>query len=61
MRKVLFVATVYKFLNFERSDMEILKDMGFEIHTATNMGEADWLKELQILDQLAKGSARGNR
>ena len=52
MRKVLFVATVYKFLNFERSDMEILKDMGFEIHTATNMGEADWLKDDGALDYL---------
>lgn len=52
MKKVLFVATVYKFLNFERSDMGILKDMGFEIHTATNMGEADWLKDEGDLDYL---------
>lgn len=52
MKKVLFVATVYKFLNFERSDMEILKNMGYEIHTATNMGDADWLKDDGFLDYL---------
>lgn len=52
MKKVLFVATVYKFLNFEKSDMELLKDMGYEIHTATNMGEADWLKDDGSLDYL---------
>ena len=52
MKKVLFVATVYKFLNFEISDIEILKRMGYEIHTATNMSEADWLKDDGTLDYL---------
>ena len=52
MKKVLFVATVYKFLNFERSDMELLKHMGYQIHTATNMREADWLKDDGSLDYL---------
>lgn len=37
MKKVLFVATVFRFFNFEKSDMEILSSMGFEIHTASNM------------------------
>ena len=52
MKKVLFVATVFKFLNFERSDMEILKGMGYEIHVATNMEESDWLKDDGSLDDL---------
>ncbi len=37
MKKVLFVATVFRFFNFEKSDMQILSDMGYEIHTASNM------------------------
>ncbi len=45
MKKVLFVASVYKFLKFEVNDMKLLKSKGFEIHTATNMNEADWLKD----------------
>ena len=52
MKKVLFVATVYKFLNFEKNDMKILKEMGFEIHTATNMSNEDWLKDDGCLDSL---------
>lgn len=52
MKIVLFVATVYKFLNFEKSDMELLKSMGYEIHTATNMDEAEWLKDDGSLDVL---------
>lgn len=50
--KVLFVATVYKFLNFEKSDMEILKGMGYEVHTATNMSESNWLNDDGTLDYL---------
>ena len=45
MKKALMAATVFKFLNFEKSDMTILKEKGYEIHTATNMGESDWLKD----------------
>ena len=35
MKNVLFVATVYKFFNFEKSDMSILKNMGYVIHTVS--------------------------
>ncbi|MEY8515929.1 glycosyltransferase [Lachnospiraceae bacterium 29-84] len=52
MKKVLIVATVFKFLIFERNDIEILKKMGFEVHSATNMNEADWLKDDGMLDYL---------
>ncbi len=52
MKKALFVATVYHFLNFEKSDMQILKDMGFEIHTATNMSNEEWLQDDGSLDSL---------
>lgn len=52
MKKVLIVATVYKFLSFERSDMEILKNLGYEIHVATNMQEAGWLQDDGSLDYL---------
>lgn len=52
MKKVLFVATVFKFLYFEKSDMEILKSKGYEIHTATNMHSEDWLQDDKTLDYL---------
>jgi len=50
MKKVLFVATVYKFLNFEKNDMSILREKGYEIHSATNMYESEWLKDDGSLD-----------
>lgn len=47
------VATVIKFLDsFEKNDMRILKDLGYEIHTATNMNAADWLRYNGALDDL---------
>ena len=52
MKNVLFVATVYKFFNFEKSDMSILKNMGYVIHTASNMAESNWLKDDGSLDEL---------
>lgn len=52
MKKVLIVATVFKFLSFEETDMNTLKQMGFEIHTATNMKTAGWLKDDGTLDYL---------
>lgn len=52
MKKALIVATVFKFLNFEESDMSILKKMGYEIHTATNMREDVWLQDDGKLDYL---------
>lgn len=45
VKKVLFVATVFDFLSFEESDMNILHNMGYEVHTATNMNSDDWLKD----------------
>lgn len=51
-KKVLFVATVFRFLQFEKSDMEILKKKGCEIHTATNMISYDWLSDDGSLDYL---------
>ena len=44
-KKALFVATVFKFLSFEKSDMELLKDMGYEIYTAANRKESEWLQD----------------
>lgn len=44
-KKALFVATVFRFLNFEKSDMELLKEMGYEIYTATNRKESEWLQD----------------
>lgn len=52
MKKALFTATVYRFLNFEKNDMELLKEMGFDIYTATNMYEAEWLNDDGSLDYL---------
>lgn len=52
MKKVLFVATVYRFLKFEKSDMELLKAKGYEIHTGANMYEAEWLQDDGSLDDL---------
>lgn len=45
MKRALIVATVFKFLNFEKSDIQILIEMGYEVHTATNMKGADWLRD----------------
>ena len=35
-RKALVVATVGRFLNFEKNDMKILKELGYEVHCAAN-------------------------
>lgn len=37
MKKALHIATVYCFFGFEESDISILKDMGYEVHLASNM------------------------
>ena len=58
MKKVLFVATVYRFLKFEKSDMELLKAKGYEIHTGANMYEAEWLQDDGSLDDLKYISIR---
>lgn len=52
MKKVLIVATVYHFLNFEKSDIQILKNMGYEIHTATNMEGEKWLQDDGTFDDI---------
>ncbi len=50
MKQALVVATVFRFLNFEKSDIEILQSMGYEVHAATNMREAKWLRDDGIFD-----------
>jgi glycosyltransferase involved in cell wall biosynthesis len=52
MKKVLFTATVFDFLHFEVSDIQILQSMGYEVHVATNMLNSDWLKDNGSLDYL---------
>ena len=52
MKKALIVATVYKFLNFEKNDIKILKELGYEVHCATNMNGENWLKDDGSLDEL---------
>lgn len=36
MKKALIVASVWPFLGFEKNDMKLLKEMGYEIHCATD-------------------------
>lgn len=45
MKKALVIATVFHFLNFEKSDIKILLEMGYEVHTATNMQGEEWLRD----------------
>jgi len=52
MKRVLFIATVFRFLNFEKSDMNILQSMGYEIHTATNMYGEEWLQDDGSFEEL---------
>lgn len=52
MKRALIVATVFKFLNFEKGDIQILQNMGYEVHTATNMKEADWLRDDGTFDEI---------
>lgn len=52
MKKALIVATVFRFLNFEKSDIQILLDMGYEVHIATNMRGEKWLRDDGTLDGL---------
>lgn len=52
MKKILFVATVYKFLKFEINDMRILNEMGYKLYSATNMQGEDWLRDDGFLDSL---------
>lgn len=40
-KRVLFVAVVFCFFDFEKSDMEILQQMGFEIHIAARIDDED--------------------
>lgn len=46
------VATVFGFLDFEENDLKLLKELGYEIHTGTNMMDADWLKNNGELDHI---------
>lgn len=50
MKKVLFVATVIRFLNFERGDIKLLQDMGYEVHCATNLeGENERTEDIEMI------------
>lgn len=50
MKKALIVATVFRFLNFEKNDIKILQAMGFEVHCAMNMNQGGWLSDDGSLD-----------
>ena len=52
VKKVLVVATVFKFLGFEKNNIKILKSMGYEIHCAANLNQAEWLKDDGLLDDI---------
>lgn len=55
MKKALFVATIGSFFNFEKSDMQILSELGYEIHCAADFANGDsHLKEegLAVLHQI---------
>lgn len=52
MKKALITATVHEFLKFEINDIKILKSLGYEIHVATNMNGASWLRDDGSLDEL---------
>ena len=41
VKRVLFVATVGAFFDFERNDMKILQEMGYEVHCAANFSVSD--------------------
>lgn len=51
MKKVLMVATVGRFLYFEKNDIKILKSMGYEVHCAANLSstEMDGISDLDIV------------
>ena len=52
MKKILIVASVFKFLRFEKNDIRILKEMGYEVHCATNMASDEWLRDDGFLDDI---------
>lgn len=52
MKKILIVATVYHFLNFEKNDIQMLENLGYEVHTATNMKAEKWLQDDGTLDDI---------
>lgn len=41
MRTALFIATVGRFLSFERNDIKILQSLGYEVHIAANLNLAE--------------------
>lgn len=50
MKKVLIVATVGRFLGFEKNDISILKSKGYEVHCAANwsLNELDQMPDLDV-------------
>lgn len=51
MKKALFVATVGRFLGFERNDIKILQSLGYEVHIAANLylSEYDGFQEESVI------------
>lgn len=51
MKKALMVATVGRFLYFEKNDIKILQSMGYEVHCAANLmsTEMDSIEDLDIV------------
>ena len=51
MKRVLIVATVGRFFDFLKNDINVLKDLGYEVHCATNlhMGENDSMDGFEII------------
>ena len=52
MKRALIVATVIKFLDFEKNDIKILLGMGYEVHIAVNMHGEAWLRDDGIFSEM---------
>lgn len=51
MKRALVVATVGRFFDFEKNDIRLMKELGYEVHGATNMNleEDDTLENFDIV------------
>lgn len=50
MKKALIVATVVRFLGFERNDIKLLKELGYEVHCATDLtGETEKTSDIDMV------------
>lgn len=50
MKKALVVATVIRFLGFERNDITILQELGYEVHCAANL--SDEMERTKSIDMI---------